>query len=176
VPGYDPKIGYAKLLKSAVKNYEKVVKYAARFKVRPIAEIHMGNIIASAAGAARFCAHFSPREMGVIHDAGNMVYEGYEQYQMGLEMLGRYLAHVHLKNARWEPVAGTPEGTVSYRPTWATLKNGFVDFAALFTALDAVGYDGWVSIEDFSPTPATAKLPDDLAFLKAVEKRCRAAK
>jgi sugar phosphate isomerase/epimerase len=176
VPGYDAKIGYAKLLKTAVKNYERVVKYAARFKVRPVAEIHMGNIMASAAGAARFCGHFSPREMGVIHDAGNMVYEGYEQYRMGLEMLGGHLAHVHLKNARWEAVGGTPEGAVRYRPTWAPMKSGFVDFEALFGALRAVGYDGWVSLEDFNLAATADKMTDDLAYLKAVEKRCAAAK
>ena len=32
-----------------------------------------------------------------------MVYEGYEAYQLGFEMLGKYLAHVHVKNAALTP-------------------------------------------------------------------------
>ena len=37
--------------------------------------------------------------LGIIHDVGNMVYEGYERYEMGLSILGPYLAHVHVKSA-----------------------------------------------------------------------------
>ncbi|GIX08239.1 MAG: hypothetical protein KatS3mg115_2642 [Candidatus Poribacteria bacterium] len=58
---------------------------------------------------------FRPEQVGVIHDAGNMVHEGFENYQMGCELLGPYLAHVHVKNAAWvreagDPPASSPDG------------------------------------------------------------------
>ena len=60
----------------------------ARHGVRALVEIHMGTIVPSASAAAQFCSRFDPRHVGVIHDAGNMVFEGFERYRMGLEVLG----------------------------------------------------------------------------------------
>ncbi|NIA21076.1 MAG: TIM barrel protein [Anaerolineaceae bacterium] len=174
VPRYDKTIGWKKLYAKAVRSYEKVVKYAARFKVRPVVEIHMGIITASAAAAAQFCGNFSPRRIGIIYDPGNMVYEGYEQYQMGLEMLGPYLAHVHVKNSRWDVAGATRDGAVVWKPSFAPMKNGFVDFEELVRSLQAVGYNGWLSFEDFNPDKKTdQKLVEDLKFLKAIERRCK---
>ena len=174
LPRYDKAIGWKKLYSKAVRAYEKVVKYAARFKVKPVVEIHMGIITASAAAAAQFCSNFSPKRIGIIYDPGNMVYEGYEQYQMGLEMLGPYLAHVHVKNSRWDVVGATGNGAVQWQPTFAPMKNGCVDFEDLLRSLKAVGYNGWLSFEDFNPNKKTdEKLVEDLKFLKAIERRCK---
>jgi len=44
-----------------------------------------------------------------------------------------------------------------------------VDMAALFRALRLVGYDGWLSFEDFSTEqPLTDRLRDNLAYAKRV--------
>ena len=174
VPRYDKATGWKKLHAQALKGYEKVIRYASRFKVRPVIEIHMGIITASAAAAAEFCGHFSPKQVGVIYDPGNMVYEGYEQYQMGLEMLGGYLAHVHVKNSRWDVAGATRDEAVAWKASFAPMKTGIVSFEELLSALKAVGYNGWLSFEDFNAgIPTEQKLPEDLKFLKAVERRCK---
>mgnify|MGYP003382464023 FL=1 len=42
------------------------------------------------------------------------------------------------------------------------------DVKAYFRALKAVGYDGWVTLEEFTTElPLAERLADDLAFLKA---------
>src|SRR5262249_2245717 len=108
-----------------------------------------------------------PRTVGVIHDAGNMVYEGYEQYRMGLELLGPYLAHVHFKNARWEIAGPRPDGSTAWRVTWAPLAGGAVDVAALLAALREVGYDEWIAFEDFSTEqPAAERARGNLAYVQ----------
>ena len=56
-----------------------------------------------------------------------------------------------------------------WRPRWAPLHDGVVDFPALFAALRAVGYDGWVVVEDFSQAyPSRVALRENLAFLQQV--------
>jgi sugar phosphate isomerase/epimerase len=103
-----------------------------------------------------------------------MVYEGYEQYQMGLEMLRGYLAHVHVKNSKWEVAGATSDGAVVWQPTFAAMKAGCVDFAALLAALRAVGYRGWLSFEDFSTAkPTEEKMVEDLQYLKTLERRVK---
>lgn len=120
VPAYDGKSPYLKRRDRALAQYHEVAELARTHGVRALIEIHMGNITPSASAAAAFARHFDPRDVGIIHDAGNMVYEGYEQYRLGLEVLGPYLAHVHLKSARWQQ-SGTrrmvrPPGTPWQRP------------------------------------------------------------
>ena len=96
-----------------------------------------------------------------------MVYEGYEQYRLGLEVLGPYLAHVHIKNARWERTGTRADGSVEWRATFAPLRKGIADLSALMRALRAVGYDGWLSFEDFSTERPTAeRIVDNLAYVR----------
>ena len=119
---------------------------ARQYGVKAVVEIHHRTIVPSAALAHRLVLGLEPDYVGVIHDAGNMVYEGFEEYRLGLELLGPYLAHIHLKNAAWE----RPPGGGVWRARWAGLEDGVVDWPALFAALRAVGYEGWLGIEDFS--------------------------
>ena len=73
-------------------------------------ETHFGNIAASASLAHRLVSQFDPQFIGVVYDPGNMVYEGYECWRTGFELLGPYLHEVHAKNATWVPVDKVPEG------------------------------------------------------------------
>jgi sugar phosphate isomerase/epimerase len=51
--------------------------------------------------------------------------------------------------------------------TWAPLEDGAVNFPQLFAALRAVGYDGWLSVEDFSAVrPSREALRHNLAFIR----------
>ncbi len=170
VERYDGKTKYEKLLSRCVKGYEKVVALGAKYRVKPLAEIHMGTIIPSCSAARRFAEHFAPVELGIIHDAGNMVQEGHEQWQMGLEILGRYLAHVHVKNSAWGIAAADRDGNLRWRPAADTLLHGQVDWADLVAALKKCGYAGWLGIEDFSAVPTEPKLRDDLKYLRALIK------
>ncbi len=98
----------------------------------------------------------------MIYDAGNMVFEGFENYRLGLELLGPYLAHVHLKNARF---VACEDGI--QRAEWSPLEDGAVDFPKLLEALHGVGYDGWLVVEDFSAArPSREALRHNLKFIR----------
>ena len=171
VPGYDAKTNYRTLFATAQDDYAKVEHLARANKVKACIEIHMGNICPSASAAYRFASVFDSKHVGVIFDPGNMVYEGMEAWQFGLELLGEYLAHVHVKNSGWRIMFGEPNGNLVWQPYMATLRAGIVNWADVIAALKAVKYNGWLSNEDFSSDQGTEpKLVDDLAYLKALEK------
>ena len=166
VPPYDGGTPYRPLLDRTLGEYRDVAALARRYGVRALVEIHHRSLVPSASAAAAFATNFDPETVGVIHDAGNMVFEGHEQYRLGLESLGPYLAHVHVKNARWVLAGRRDDGSAEWRAEWAPLEEGVVDLAALFRALRAVGYDGWVALEDFSTErPLEDRLRSNLAFL-----------
>ena len=121
---------------------------------------------ASASAAFRLIDGLDPAHIGVIHDLGNLLTEGQERHESAFELLGPYLAHVHIKNAVW--IAGEPdaEGIVSWRNEWAPLRTGQADVRAYLAALVDHGYDGWVTLEDFSTElPLEERTADNLAFV-----------
>lgn len=152
---------------------EWVAERAAHHGVQAVVELHHGTITASASAAIRLIDGLDPAHIGVIHDSGNLVFEGYEDYASAFDLLGEYLAHVHVKNGAWR--AGdtrTPDGALVWEHGWATLRDGQADLAAYFRALAVAGYDGWVTLEDFSTElPLAERTADDLAYLRSLSER-----
>ncbi len=167
-PGYDGSRPYQELFDRALRDFEEVTGLAHKYEVQACIEMHMGNITPSAGLAHRLVSHFDPEDIGVIFDPGNMVVEGFENYQMGLELLGPYLSHVHAKNCMWART-GEEQGGAKWEWRMAGVKQGQADWTAIAAALKKVGYDGWLSFEDFSEGATETKLSEALGYLKALE-------
>lgn len=164
---YNPEKGYTQLFAEAVAGFKRVEELAKKHGVKADFEMHHGTITASASAARRLASHFDPQYIGVIYDTGNVVYEGFEEYQMALEILGPYLDLVHIKNAKW--VRKEVDGKEVFRPDWAPFTDGHADFERCFKALKAIGYDGYVTFEDFSSEESSdEKLKTDINFIKGV--------
>jgi sugar phosphate isomerase/epimerase len=159
---------YPALFAHTRSSLERAVPRAAEHDVRILVELHHRTPIASASSAVRLVDGLDPARVGIIHDVGNLVYEGFEDYLAGLEMLGPYLAHVHVKNVAWH------RGDRGWHADWATLRDGQADLVAYFEALSTVGYDGWVALEDFSTAvPLTERTRDNLSYVRALVRRTK---
>lgn len=170
VPGYNRTRPYGELFAEARAYMEGVQELAGRYGIQGLVEMHMNFIAPSAGLARRLVEGFDPKRIGVIFDPGNMVYEGYEQYRMGLEVLGEYLAHVHIKNAVWER---SPNSGEAKAPRWRTvsapMSEGFAHWPQVIDDLKSVGYDGWLSFEDFSMSAPTEELlHHNLAYIQSL--------
>lgn len=140
-----------------------VEQLAREYGVRGLIELHQRSICPSATTAHRLVSHFDPRHVGVIYDVGNLIIEGYEDHMMAMQLLGDYLGHVHLKNAAYV----RPEGGGVWRPRWTALDDGILNIPELLRALESVGYDKWLSIEDFSTArPPAETLRFDAALMQ----------
>ena len=171
---------YPDLFAETKQHFGWVAERAAHHGVKALVELHHQTVISSASAALRLLEGLDPRHVGVIHDLGNLLIEGQEENLAGLQMLGDYLAHVHVKNARWVSTGtegdGVLAGTVTWANEWATLRAGQASVADYFRALASVGYDDWVAVEDFSTElPLAERTADNLAYLKAVQAAVRTA-
>jgi sugar phosphate isomerase/epimerase len=153
VPKYDGQTGFTKLWDRARRDYGEVARLARAQGVKALLEIHHETIVPSASAAHRFLDDLDPEAAGAIYDPGNMVWEGHEQYRLGLETLGPYLAHVHVKNSGWRQRGRRADGSLAWQAEWAPLDAGIVNLPELFAALRAIGYDDWISVEDFTTEP-----------------------
>jgi sugar phosphate isomerase/epimerase len=168
LPPYDPADSYREVWARRRAEFSVVAELAGRHGVKALVEIHHRTPVQSPHAAASFVDGFDPAQVGVIHDVGNMVFEGWSDYRLGLEVLGDHLAHVHLKSGTWARSGARADGTANWVGVAAPLREGIVDLAALFVALRQVGYDNWVTFEDFSTeAPLADRIRDNLALAKA---------
>lgn len=169
-----PQLGgadYRELFSAARSDLQWVAERAAGYGVRALVELHHRTITSSASAAIRLVDGLDPVHVGVIHDLGNLLIEGHEDFHAAFQMLGPYLAHVHVKNAFWRV---TDElgfaGSVIWEERWAPLRVGQANVAAYLVALADHGYDGWVTAEDFSTeAPLEERTADNLAYLREIE-------
>ncbi|WP_145140453.1 sugar phosphate isomerase/epimerase [Paenibacillus sp. Y412MC10] len=165
VAGYNASADYNELYDKTVRYLKEAEQMAQQYGVKGIIETHHGTIAPSAGLAHRLVSHCSPDHIGVLYDPGNMIHEGFEHSRMGLQLLGPYLAHVHIKNAEWVREGTREDGTVKWRSKWAPMREGIVDFTSLLNDLKSVGYDGYLGIEDFSEQYTSRELLKEFAQL-----------
>lgn len=148
---YDGAHHYRELYQASVDALGKVIEAVSPFGVKPIIETHFGTIAPSACMALRLVDPFDPGKIGINYDPANLIIEGKESWQMGLELLGPYLDYVHAKNIAWVRERGT------WRWVFAAMSEGQVDWTEVMQALYRVGYDGYISFEDFYRVPMKSK-------------------
>lgn len=169
VPGVQPGESYREVFARARDDYAFVADRAGELGVQALVELHHGTITASASAAFRLLDGLDPEAVGVIHDLGNLLFEGQENPRWAFDLLGPYLAHVHVKNGVWRPTGTDEAGVTHWEHGWATLRGGIADVADYVDALKEHGYDGWITCEDFSTElPQTERLADDLAYLRSL--------
>ncbi len=164
---------YRERFAAARTDLEWVAERAAAHGVRALVELHHRTITSSASAAIRLVDGLDPAHVGVIHDLGNLLIEGHEDFLAAFQMLGPYLAHIHVKNVLWR-VTDEPgfDGSAIWKEEWAPLRLGQADVEAYFTALSTHGYDGWVTVEDFSTAlPLEERTADNLSYLRAIHER-----
>ncbi len=169
-PRYDGSVHHDKLFEKARSGFEKMAPKALEAGVKICLETHMGIISASASAARRLLDGLDPQAVGVIYDPGNMVTEGYEDTKMGLEILGPYLAHVHAKNGAWVRMENTTSGGHPWSPGHhSALDEGIINWKKVTDDLKAVGYDGYISFEDFSSGRTTEeKVAFNIEYMKSL--------
>lgn len=155
---YDGTRHYRELFQATVDALGTAIEAIAPFGVKPIIETHFGTIAPSASLALRLVEHFEPVRIGVNYDPANLIIEGREAWQMGLELLGPYLDYVHAKNIAWV------RENRQWRWIFAAMREGQVDWAEIVRLLRGIGYDGYVSFENFHQVPmrSTGFVGEDL--------------
>lgn len=161
---------YPDLFAEARRDFRWIAERAAVHGVKALVELHHRTVVSSASAALRLLDGLDPAHVGVIHDLGNLQIEGHEDHLAAFEMLGPYLAHIHVKNGAWfrDPVeGGDPSATAGWHHEWTPLNEGMHSVPEYFSTLKRHGYDGWVTVEDFSTAlPLRERTAFNLSYLQ----------
>jgi len=186
----DGKHSYWNIREEILKELESLLKYIKPFQAKALFETHFQTIISSPSLGYLLLKDFDPGKIGVIFDPANMIVEGKEDWRLGIDLLGDYIAHIHVKNASWKKEAG------KWVCRWDDLKSGIVNWENIINLLLKVkNYKDYFSIEDLKDVilsgttgfigeklstkskttqpikPVKVKLDEDLQYLKELEKK-----
>ena len=142
---YDRNPHFDDRYRDIIDDLRRTVAMAKDYGLKVTLELHMGTIFPGASDARRIVDNFSPDEVGITFDPGNMVIEGWIEWALCLQILGPYLANVHVKNIGWKQ---RHDGSWHWK--WWPLFGGMVDWSKVIYCLKEIGYDGYLAQEDFS--------------------------
>jgi sugar phosphate isomerase/epimerase len=168
---YDQSVGYNALYQEAVEAFGRMLEATAGCPVKIALEIHGGTIHPSASLAHRIVSHWPPERICVIYDPQNMVSDGYETTELALELLGPYVGHVHAGGHRPVEKGRDAVGTVEWEWPGVPMAEGLYSYPRMLRKLKAMGFTGFISIEDFRDLPLEHKLKEGIDYLRAVEAR-----
>jgi len=124
---------------------KRLIPLAEKSKVVIALENVWNNLWVRPAIFRNFVASFKSPWVKAYFDIGNHVkYEAPEEWIL---TLGGLLAKIHVKDFRLNPADPRGEGTFVH------IRDGSVRWPVVRTALDRVGYNGWMTIEDSEEVP-----------------------
>jgi L-ribulose-5-phosphate 3-epimerase len=116
---------------------ERLLPLAGELKVVVAVEEVWNKFLLSPLEFARYVDELASPWLKAYFDVGNVVFYGFPQDWV--RTLGKRIVRVHLKDFQLD----RPNGRFS----WKNLGEGDIDWPAVRTAFDEIGYDGWMTTE-----------------------------
>ena len=101
VPSYRDAMAPAELLRTVRLTLQHLARRTKLAGVCALLEIHWGTVMSSFTSAHALVRDLDPEAIAITFDPANMVIEGKEDWEYGLDLLRDYVANVHIKNASW---------------------------------------------------------------------------
>ena len=148
----------------AQQQWRRLATIAAEHRVRFVLELHNHTIATGASAALRLIDGLDPFQVGVILDIANTAIEGNEPLALAVDLLGPYLAHVHVKDLAVAPGPGWNGLDMQF----AALGQGSIRWPLCLRILRQAGYAGYLSIENFTGLErGPERIAGDAAWLRA---------
>jgi sugar phosphate isomerase/epimerase len=151
----EAKFDYPAFIDRSRGTYKELVAEAKKLGVKPCIELHGGTPYPSAAGVVAFFKGLTPDEVGILYDPANMISDGWEVPKVALNVMGAYLAEVHVKNSKWIPDGDDARGVKKWKAIASDLEDGCVNWAEVIDQLKIHGYNGWLVEEGHTHHRAT---------------------
>jgi len=120
-------------------------RLSKEYGVQILVQNHGGTINSSASLTRALLDGLDPDNVAMYYDAGNMMcIDGHEAWAMGIDIAGKYLRYVGIKNVHWfkKENGGWDRG-------FCPLRDGIIDYKEVLGALKASGYSGDYNVHTF---------------------------
>ncbi|MBT7587592.1 MAG: sugar phosphate isomerase/epimerase [Gemmatimonadetes bacterium] len=170
-PRHDRTQAYMPQFLAARSGFAQVAELAGEYGVKGLYEIHTGTVAVTCSRALELLRDLDPERIGAIYDVPNMLRVGLEDTRMGMEVLGPYMAHVHIGNGVLQAGERDENGQQTWQWAFCALQEGVANIPQIVEDLRDVGYAGYVSLEEFGPGDDDEKTKGQGAYLKTLAAR-----
>ena len=132
---------------------DRLGRLAARSGIKLCYHHHMSSVVQTEEEIAYLLAHTNPRFVHLCLDTSDLFLAGIAPVPF-IQKFGRRIAHVHLKDLYPEKIQLAKQQNYSFRDaikhncfTVPGEGSGCIDFPEIFTALDDIGYSGWLIVD-----------------------------
>ena len=164
-PPHDRSQPYMAQFDQARSGFAALVEIAREYGVKVLYEIHVGTIAVTASRTHELLKDLDSDFIGAIYDVPNMVRVGLEDTRMGLELVQPYLAHCHIGNGILVTDGRDDHGQQKWKWDFSQLVEGVADIPQIVQDLRDIGYDGYLSLEEFGPGDDEEKVVREAAYL-----------
>lgn len=167
-PRHDRTRPYLPQFLAARFGFAELVEMARSYGVKVLYEIHVGTVAVSCSRTLELLRELDPAHIGAIYDVPNMLRVGLEDSRMGMEILGPYLAHCHIGNGTPVSEGRDETGRLKWKWEFSDLREGVADIPQIVRDLQDVGYEGYLSLEEFGPGEDAVKVKEEGAYLRSL--------
>ncbi len=142
VPGFvNQSVSYNDCWERTVEEIKKAIPFAEKNQVKIAVENVWNNFLLSPMEAKYYVDQFENPFLQFYFDCGNVLVYGWpEQW---IRILGKRIAKVHIKEYS-RKIADTQGKRAGFN---VKLQEGDIDWTAVMKALDDIGYNNWITVE-----------------------------
>ena len=147
------------------RHLDELAPVAEEARITLTIEQHGGSLFASAGQILDMLRGLDHPYLGIVYDPGNCLSEGFERPAVQIDMLGKLIRAVHVKNAM--PQASEAPREAIHSPA-TRLDEGLLDWPAIVKQLASEADADFLTLEDFFDGfgSVEAKLGWDVAYLR----------
>lgn len=160
-------------LRQARSELERLAPLCERAGIRAVYQLHNNTLIASPGMAYHLFAGLPPEWLGIELDPGNQSFDGHEDWNRSVRLLGSSLVALGVKDTGVIRDMGRSEGPdkgwVRY---WTPIDNGATHWPEVVRALNGIDFTGTFVFMPFyapdEPDEMRRRLRDEVAYLRKI--------
>ncbi|MGX7419887.1 myo-inosose-2 dehydratase [Carnobacterium gallinarum] len=112
---------------------------------------HMGTGVQTTAEIHQLMERTDPKKVSLLFDTGHLVFSGEDPLVIYADYKDR-IKHIHFKDLRLDVSEGVKQNKESFltgvrKGAFTVPGDGLIDFAPIWSAIQANGYEGWIVVE-----------------------------
>ncbi len=161
--------GYFQVIEDHQRDWDKLVPILDKHGVAIGLQNHSVRHVASAMQVYHAMGKYDPKHICFVWDVGHHIKQG-EDIDTSLEIMGRHLAMVNLKNTYFTRVSGLDAPVAQWKNYWTTGPYGILDWALAAEELRKRNFQGDICLTAaYTDKEATDRLVrEDIEFAKKV--------
>ena len=163
----------AQALQKAREELEQMIPVCEKAHIKAVYQLHHGTLIPNSFAVHKIIDGLPSKHIGVMLDPGNQAWEGWENWDRALDLLGDYACSFGIKDTLLIRNAGDSDSAdKGWKRDWCSCAEGTINWHEVFGAIKNHAFEGTLVFMPFyhsnNPDKLTKTLKQEVAYLRNV--------